>query len=128
VEFPSHLVDTIDKMDLPPLPAAATPFSCTVGQAFLPLQLSIAMCLSPDGTFDADTYWQYATSLLSRARGQSAAILSNMVGGGGSETHTGFVGQESTSYFVKLRARRCVLGLKDTKDGPLCVTTPEESG
>ncbi len=36
-------------MDLPPLPAAAAPFSCTVSQAFLPLQSPIAMCLSPDG-------------------------------------------------------------------------------
>ena len=49
MEFPSHLFDAIDKMDLPPLPAAAAPFPCTVSQAFLPSQLSIATCLSPDG-------------------------------------------------------------------------------
>jgi hypothetical protein len=49
VEFPSHLFDAIDKMDLPPLPAAAAPFPCTVSQAFLPSQLSKATCLSPDG-------------------------------------------------------------------------------
>ncbi len=126
MEFPSHLFDAIDKMDLPPLPAVAAPFPCTVSQGFLPSQSSIVTCLSPDGTFDVDKYWQYAASLLSRAQGRSAAILSNMVGGG--ETHTSFVGQESTSYFVKSRARRCVLGCKDTKDGPLCVITPEESG
>jgi hypothetical protein len=36
-------------MDLPPLPAAATPFPCTVSQAFLPSQLPIVTCLSPDG-------------------------------------------------------------------------------
>ncbi len=36
-------------MYLPPLPAVAAPFSCTVSQAFLPLQLPIATCLSPDG-------------------------------------------------------------------------------
>ena len=30
--------------------------------------------------------------------------------------------------FVKLRRSRCVLGQKDTKDGPLCVISPEESG
>ncbi len=36
-------------MDLPPLPAAAAPFPCTVSQAFLPVQLPIAMCSSPDG-------------------------------------------------------------------------------
>jgi hypothetical protein len=35
-------------MDLPPLPAAAAPFPCTVSQAFLPSQLPIATCLSPD--------------------------------------------------------------------------------
>jgi hypothetical protein len=120
------MFDAIDKMDLPPLPVAAALFPCTVSQTFLPLQLSIATCLSPDGTFDVDKYRQYTTSLLSRARGRSAAILSNMFGGG--ETHAGFVGQESTSYFIKSRARRCVLGCKDTKDGPLCVITPEESG
>ncbi len=37
-------------MDLPPLPAAAAPFLCTVSQAFLPSQLPIATCLSPDGS------------------------------------------------------------------------------
>jgi hypothetical protein len=36
-------------MDLPPLPAAAAPFPCTVSQAFLPSQLPIETCLSPDG-------------------------------------------------------------------------------
>jgi hypothetical protein len=36
-------------MDLPPLPAADAQFPCTVSQAFLPLQLSIATCLYPDG-------------------------------------------------------------------------------
>ncbi len=42
--------DAIDNMDLPPLPAVAAPFQRTVSQAFLPLQLSIATCLSPDGS------------------------------------------------------------------------------
>jgi hypothetical protein len=37
-------------MDLPPLSAAAAPFPCTVSQVFLPLQLPIATCLSPDGS------------------------------------------------------------------------------
>jgi hypothetical protein len=36
-------------MDLPSLPAAAALFPCTVSQAFLPSQLPIATCLSPDG-------------------------------------------------------------------------------
>jgi hypothetical protein len=36
-------------MDLPPLPAAAAPFPCTVSQAFLPSQLPIVTCLSFDG-------------------------------------------------------------------------------
>jgi hypothetical protein len=35
-------------MDLPPLPAAGAPFPCAVSQAFLPSQLLIATCLSPD--------------------------------------------------------------------------------
>ncbi len=35
-------------MDLPPLPAAAAPFPCTVSQAFLPSQLPIVTYLSPD--------------------------------------------------------------------------------
>ena len=73
-----------------------------------------------------DKYWHYAASLLARARGQSAAILSSMVGGG--ESHASFVGQESTSYIVKLHAKRCVLGCRDTKDCPRCVITPQESG
>jgi hypothetical protein len=50
-----------------------------------------------------------------------------MVGGG--ESHTGFVGYEVTlHFFKKLHAKRGVLGCKDTKDGPLCVITPQESG
>ncbi len=36
-------------LPLPPLPAAAAPFPCTVSQAFLPSQLPIATCLSPNG-------------------------------------------------------------------------------
>ena len=86
---------------------------------------SIASCLSPDGTFDVDKYWRYATSLLARACGQSAAILSNMVGGG--EKHVAFIEQHSNSAFVKSCSTRCVVGQKDTKDGPLCLITPEES-
>ncbi len=39
-------------MDLPPLPAAAAPFPCTVSQVFLPSQLPIATCLSFDGGGD----------------------------------------------------------------------------
>ena len=39
-----------------------------------------------------------------------------------------FVEQHSNSAFVKSHNMRCVLGRKDTKDGPLCVITPEESG
>jgi hypothetical protein len=49
-----------------------------------------------------------------------------MVGGG--ESTADFLRQESTLYFVKTRARRCVLGPKDTEDGPLWVITSEESG
>ena len=39
-----------------------------------------------------------------------------------------FVEQHSNSAFVKSHSTRCVLGRKDTKDGPVCVITPEESG
>ncbi len=48
--------------------------------------------------------------------------MSNMVCGG--ETHATSVKQQSNNMFVN----RCVLGQKDTEDGPLCVITPEESG
>ena len=48
-----------------------------------------------------------------------------MVGGG--ESHATFVEQQSNSAFVKSCTRRCVLGRKDTEDGPLCVITPVES-
>ncbi len=112
-------------MDFPPIPELAAPFSSTVSQAFSTPQLSIASCLSPDSTFDVDNYRQYAASLLARARGRSAAILSNMVGGG--ESHAAFLEQHKNSMFVKSRGTRCVLGWKDTKDGPLCVITPKES-
>jgi len=125
--IPPHLFDAIyiNKMDLPPLHAMAVLFPFTVSQAFPPSQFSISSCLSPDGTFDVDKHRQYAASLLAGARGQSATILSNMVGGG--ESHATFVEQQSNSAFVKSCTRRCVLGRKDTEDGPLCVITPVES-
>ena len=47
---------------------------------------------------------------------------------GGGESHTTSVKQQSNDVFLKSRHSRCVLGRKDTKDGPLCVITPEESG
>ena len=97
-------------MDSPTLPTAAALFPCTVSQAHIPPQLSIATCLSPDGTFDVDKYQQYATSLLARAWSQSAAILSSMVGGGESGNAT---------FLQKMHAERCVLGRKDTEDGPM---------
>ncbi len=81
----------INKMDFPPLPEAAAPFSSTVGQLFPLPQSSIASCLSSDGTFDVDKYQRYAASLLARACGRSAAIMSNMVCGG--EQHAAFVEQ-----------------------------------
>jgi hypothetical protein len=43
-------------MDFPPLHESAAPFSSTGSQAFAPPQLSIASCLTPDGTFDVDKY------------------------------------------------------------------------
>ena len=113
-------------MDIPPLPEAAAPFPSTVSQAFPPPQSSISPCLSPDGTFDVDKYRRYAASLLARACGRSAAIMSNMVCGG--EMHAASVEQQSNDMFIKPRHSRCVLGPKNTEDGPLCVSTPEESG
>ena len=80
-------------MDFPPFPEVAAPFPSTVSQAFSPPQLSIASCLSPDGTFDVDKYQRYAASLLARACGRSAAIMSNMVCGG--EMHAASFKQES---------------------------------
>jgi hypothetical protein len=47
---------------------------------------------------------------------------------GGGESHAASVEQQGNSAFVKSRRSRCVLGRKDTEDGPLCVITPEESG
>ena len=88
-------------MDFPPLHESAAPLSSTgTGQALAPPQLSISLCFTPDGTFDVVKYWQYIASHLAR---------------------------ESNHVFVKLRHLRCVLGQKDTKDGPLCVISPEES-
>jgi hypothetical protein len=38
-------------------------------QAFSPPQLSLASCLSPDGTIDVDKYQRYTASRLAKARG-----------------------------------------------------------
>ena len=123
----SHLFGAINKIDSTTLPTAAALFPCTVSQAHIPSQLSIGTCLSPNGTFDVDKYQQYAASLLAWARSQSAAIMISIVGGG--ESHARFVAQEvMLHYFKKLHAKKCVLGCKDTEDGPLCVITPQESG
>ena len=86
-------------MDFPPLPEVAASFPSTVSQAFPPPQLSIALCLLPDGTFDVDKYRWYAASLLARAFGRTAVILSNIVGG--SESHAIFLEQHSNTAFIK---------------------------
>ena len=46
----------------------------------------------------------------------------------GGESHVSSVEQQGNPTIVKSRRSRCVLGRKDTEDGPLCVITPEESG
>jgi hypothetical protein len=56
----------------------------------------------------------------------ATVIMSNMFGVG--ESHNAFAKHESPSKCIKLHSRRCVLGRKDTEDGPLCVITPLESG
>jgi hypothetical protein len=68
-----------------------------------------------------DKYWRYTASRLAKV-----AILSPMFGGG--ESHAASVEKQGNSAFVKSRSSKCVLGRKDTEDGPLCVITPEESG
>jgi hypothetical protein len=71
--------------------------------------------------------WQYTASIFSGARSHSASVItSNMFGVG--ELHNPFAKNESPSKCVKSQCRRCVLGCKDTKDGPLCIITPQESG
>jgi hypothetical protein len=46
----------------------------------------------------------------------------------GGESHVASVEQQGNPTIVKSRRSRCVLGRKDTEDGPLCVINPEESG
>jgi hypothetical protein len=73
-----------------------------------------------------DKYRRYTAYRLARACGQSDAILSTIFGG--SESHSTSVETPTNDVFVKLRHLRCVLGQKETEDGPLCQITPEESG
>ena len=73
-----------------------------------------------------DKYRRYTAYRLARARGQSDAILSTIFGG--SESHSTCVETPTNDVFVKSRRPRCVLGQKETEDGPLCQITPEESG
>ena len=111
-------------MDFPPLPESAPPFPFTgSNQTVSPPQLSLASCLSHDGTIDVDKYRRYTADRLAKARGRSEAILSTMFGGG--ESHAASV-EQGNSTIVKSRRLRCVLGRKDTKDGPLCVITPQK--
>ncbi len=55
-------------------------------------------------------------ALYSRAQYQMATILSSIVGG--SKLHA-YVEPECNTKTVKSCARKCILGRKDTKDGPL---------
>ncbi len=115
-------------MDFPPLLLSAPPFPFTgSNQAVSPPQLSLASCLSHDGTIDVDKYWRYTADCLAKARGRSEAILLSTMFCGG-ESDAASVEQQGNSTIVKTRRSRCVLGRKDTEDRPLCVITPEESG
>ena len=100
----SHLFGAIDKMDSTILPAAAALFPCTVSQENIPSQLSIATCLSPDGTFDVDKYQQFAASLLARVWSRSAAIMISIIGGG--ESHARFDAQEVMLHSFKKIVRK----------------------
>ena len=75
-----------------------------------------------------DKYRGYTAPRLARARGPSEAILSTMFGGSKSHAASVEQQQQSNDASVESRRSRCVLGRKDTEDGPLCVITPEESG
>ena len=80
-------------MDFPRLPESAPPFLSTgSNQAVSPSQLSLASCLSPDGTLDVDKYRRYTAYRLAKARGRSEAILSTMFVGG--ESHVASVEQQ----------------------------------
>jgi len=100
-------------MDFPPLHESAPPFLSTGSQAFSPPQLSLALCLSPDGTIDVDKYWRYTASGLAKARGGPEAILSTMFGGG--ETHAASVEKQGNSAFVKSCSSR-----KDQRQATPC--------
>ena len=87
---------------LSPLLLSAPPFPFTgSNQAVSPPQLSLASCLSHDGTIDVDKYRRYTADRLAKARGRSEAILSTMFGGG--ESHAASVEQQGNSTIVKSR-------------------------
>ena len=65
-------------MASPPLHELAPPFLSTGSQAFSPPQLSLTLCLSPDGTIDVDKYRRYTASRLAKARARSEAIMSTI--------------------------------------------------
>jgi hypothetical protein len=112
-------------MELPPPLAAAFPPHPTVRPAYSSQRLSIWACLSPDGIIDVEKYQQYTASILSRERCQLVPVLTRIIFGVG-ELHNAFAEHESPSKCVKSHSRRCVLARKDTKDGPLCIITPQE--
>ena len=94
IAIASHLrlMPLFHTMDFPRLPESAPPFLSTgSNQAVSPSQLSLASCLSPDGTLDVDKYRRYTAYRLAKARGRSEAILSTMFVGG--ESHVASVEQ-----------------------------------
>ena len=93
---------------LSPPPGVGSPLpirSTGSNQAVSPSQLSLASCLSPDGTLDVDKYRRYTAYRLAKARGRSEAILSTMFVAGG-ESHVASVEQQGNPTIVKSRRSR----------------------
>ncbi len=89
-------------MDFPPLhDESAPPILSTGNQAFSPPQLSLASCLSPDGTIDVDKYWCYAASRLAKAHGWLEDILHSMFDGG--KSHAASVEQQGITKNCAVR-------------------------
>jgi hypothetical protein len=88
-------------MELPPPLAAAFPPPPTVCPAYSLQRLSIWACLSPDGIFDVEKYWQYTASILSRARCHLASVLMRIIFGA-DELHDAFAEHESPSKCKKI--------------------------
>ena len=91
-----------------------------------PVQLVPVGCMLHDDLFNSDKYMQYAASTAFQVQWMTLKAVKNITGGVVYHNSSAHQPVDQPTQ-IKMRAKRCVLVCKETKDGPLEVMMPEES-